>query len=383
MSILHIKRIFSLDLDIRRIANDNIEVCNTKHLLGIKERRSHPRIMWLPLIKLCGLITKAKFVVTFRQCFSAIVFFLYNLHFLLTSMRPTISGLQSKNFRTQAFHRYVILRQQTCSGQRNQRIGDDQMELQVRELIKAGIGCIFANLLVAEEGNKEAELGDLRGDGLDVHTIDAVLHQVKFPMIHIFLVTQVAKELNNPVEQAHGEGTGTASRVDGLEVSKTFANLGLRSGRQVSNGLGVLAEENIEGLGVGHRGQGGAEGLVNHVVDNFARGVEGARGLARRLPCLGVIRSEEVFEDLTEELGVEGDVGVGGVVFVDGEVVALQQGEEAALRIEEKNIREKGALVGTAREAVAVNLAVAVVLVLAVEALEEAAVEIGDGSEDL
>ena len=136
------------------------------------------------------------------------------------------------------------------------------------------------------------------------------------------------------------------------------------------------------GAGEAKVGQDGAEGLVDHVVDDLARGVEGAGGLAGGIPGLGVVGGKEVFEDLAEELGIEGDVGVGGVVLVDGEVVALQQGEEAALWGEEESVGEAGALVGTAGEAVAVNLAVAVVLVLAVEALEEPAVEIGNGSED-
>ena len=238
------------------------------------------------------------------------------------------------------------------------------MELQVRELIKAGIGCVFANLLVAEEGNKEAELGDLCSDGLDVHAIDAVLHQVKLPMIYIFLITQVAKKLNNPVEQAHGEGSRTAGRVDGLKGFEALTNLGFGGGGQLSDGLGVLAEEDIEGRGIGHRGQSGAEGLVDHVVDDFAWSVEGTGGLARRLPCLGVIGGEEVFEDLAEELGVEGDIGIGGMVLVDGEVVALQQREKTALGIEEKKVRKEGALVGATGKTVVVDLTITIVLFL-------------------
>ena len=68
------------------------------------------------------------------------------------------------------------------------------------------------------------------------------------------------------------------------------------------------------------------------------------------------------------------------MVLVDGEVVALQQGKEAAPWVEEESVGEAGTLVGTAGEAVAVDLVV--VLVLTVEALEEPAVKIGNGSED-
>ena len=36
------------------------------------------------------------------------------------------------------------------------------------------------HLLVDDEGDEEAELGDLGGDGLDVHAVDAVLDEVEF-----------------------------------------------------------------------------------------------------------------------------------------------------------------------------------------------------------
>lgn len=246
----------------------------------------------------------------------------------------------------------------------NEGVGDNKMGFEIGELVKPSIGLGVVRTLVAEEGNKEAELGDLRGDGLDVHPINTVLHQVKLPMIHIFLITQITKELNETVKQAHGEGTGTTGRVNGLERLEAFANLGLRGNRQLDDGLGVVAEKDIEGLGVSHGGQGGAEGLVDHVVDDFARSIEGTGGLARRLPCLGVIGGKEVFEDLAEELGVEGDIGIGGMVLVDGEIVALQQREKTALGIEEKEVRKEGTLIGATGKTVVVDLTITIVLFL-------------------
>ena len=261
-----------------------------------------------------------------------------------------------------------------------ERVGNNKMSLEVGELVKAGVGLGGVWGLVAEERDEEAEFGNLDGDGLDVHAVDALLDEVELALIGV-LFAQVDEEAHHAVEQAHGEGAGAARGVDGLEGLETFADRGLDGGGQSGDGLGVLAEEDVEGRGVGHGGEGGAEGLVDHVVDDLARGVEGAGGLAGGDAGLGVVRGEEVLEDLAEELGVEGDVGVGGVVLVDGEVVALQQREKTALGIEEKKVRKEGALVGAAGEAVTVNLVV--VLVLAVEALEEPAVEIGNGSEDL
>ena len=73
----------------------------------------------------------------------------------------------------------------------------------------------------------------------------------------------------------------------------------------------------------------GFEGLVHHVVDDGARGVEGAGLLAGGGLGFLVVGSEEVLENFAEELGVEGDFLVDGGVLDDGELVAVEDVDEA------------------------------------------------------
>lgn len=266
-------------------------------------------------------------------------------------------------------------------------VGDDEVGFEVGELVEAGVGLGGVRGLVAEEGDEEAELGDLDGDGLDVHAIDTLPDEVELDLVDRRLailrrLAQLLEEADHAVEEAHGEGAGAAGGVDGLEGLQAVAKGGFDGLRQGGDGDVIVAEEDVEGRGVGDGGEGGAEGLVDHVVDDLARGVEGAGGLAGGFPGLGVVGGKEIFEGLAEELRVKGDVGVGGVVFVDGEVVALEEGEEAAGLVEEEGVGEEGAPVRPAGEAVAIDLAVGVGAILRVEALEESAVEIGDGRED-
>ena len=365
-------------LHIRRVTDDNVELVNAKHPLRIEEGGRGSWIVGVPLSKEIHAREPhiAKMVLNYRTDFTV---FGAKFHLLRTGVDLDILGANIFKILTEALHirgnKILFPLVETY-----ERVGNNKMSLEVGELVKTCVRFDGVRDLVAEEGDKEAELGDLNGDGLDVHAIDALFDEVELTLIGVFFA-QIREKAHHAVEQAHREGTGTAGWIDGLEVSKTFANLSLRSGRQVSNGLGVLAKEDIEGLRIGHGGQGGAEGLVNHVVDNFTRRVERTGGLTGGDTGLRVVGGEEVFEDLTEELGVEGNVSIGGVVFVDGEVVTLQQREKTALSIEEKNVRKEGTLIGAAGEAVTVDLAVAVVLVLPIQALEETAVKIGNGGE--
>ena len=366
-------------LHIRRVTDDNVELVNAKHPLRIEEGGRGSWIVGVPLSKEIHAREPhiAKMVLNYRTDFTV---FGAKFHLLRTGVDLDILGANIFKILTEALHirgnKILFPLVETY-----ERVGNNKMSLEVGELVEAGVGFGGVRGLVAEEGDEEAELGDLDGDGLDVHAVDALLDEVELALIGVSFA-QVRKEAHHAVEQAHGEGAGAAGGVDGLEGPEAFAERGLGGGGQLDDGLGIVAEEDIEGRGVGHGGEGGAEGLVDHVVDDLARGVEGAGGLTGGDAGLGVVRGEEVLEDLTEELGVEGDVGVGGVVLVDGEVVTLQQGEQSALRIEEEAVGEEGAPVGAAGEAVAVDLAVAVGLVFPVQALEEAAVEIGNGGED-
>ena len=67
----------------------------------------------------------------------------------------------------------------------------------------------------------------------------------------------------------------------------------------------------------------GLEGLVNHIVHDGARGVEGAGLLAGGGLGFLVVGCEEVLEDLAKEFGIEGDFLIDGGVLDDGELVAV------------------------------------------------------------
>jgi hypothetical protein len=64
------------------------------------------------------------------------------------------------------------------------------------------------------------------------------------------------------------------------------------------------------------------ETLLAHVVDELARGVESAQALAP-------VFFDEVFKDLAEHLGVDGDFLFQRLGFVDREVVAVEDIEDA------------------------------------------------------
>lgn len=76
--------------------------------------------------------------------------------------------------------------------------------------------------------------------------------------------------------------------------------------------------------------QVGDEGLVHHVVDDLAGGVEGAGLFAGGGFGFGVVGGQQVFKDLAQELRVQGDLLFNRGVFGDGEFVAVQDIDQAA-----------------------------------------------------
>ena len=172
--------------------------------------------------------------------------------------------------------------------------------------------------------------------------------------------------------------------------------------------LGVGEEKVQPGAGVGFlhtglfhedAGEVGLERFVHHVVHDGARGVERAGLLAGGGPGFLVVGGEEVLEDFAEQFGVKRDFLIDGGVLDDGELVTVQDADQAgdlflfALGVaigrgevgflfaaEEEAVGNGGALFGIAGESVEVALLAGVVLG-AVEALEKAAVEERDVGE--
>ena len=62
-----------------------------------------------------------------------------------------------------------------------QRVGGDEAGFQVGQGFDAVVVFgVAGRLLFDGQGDEEAELGDLAGDGLDVYAVDAVLDKVEF-----------------------------------------------------------------------------------------------------------------------------------------------------------------------------------------------------------
>ena len=114
-------------------------------------------------------------------------------------------------------------------------------------------------------------------------------------------------------------------------------------------GLGAQVEEFVAGAGCwlggrcslspgpspGGGGEKGAlevgdQGFVHHVIDHFARGIEGATFLAGSRLGVRVVTGKQVFKDLAEQFRVEGDFFFHRGVFLDGEFVALEYFQQTA-----------------------------------------------------
>lgn len=149
--------------------------------------------------------------------------------------------------------------------------------------------------------------------------------------------------------------------------------------------------------------EAGDERLVHHVVDDFARCIEGAGLFAGGGAGLGVVGGEKVLEDLAEQLGVKRDFFLDGGVFGNGELVAVKNVNEprdfgrlefvvaiSIAKIDDALIAEEQVVRHLERVVVAVGEAINTHVVRFffgatsfVQALEKAAVHEGDASEEL
>ena len=140
------------------------------------------------------------------------------------------------------------------------------------------------------------------------------------------------------MQDAHRERAGAAGGVENLQVVNGLDELGdlgvgevvrlIVVGKEVAEAIFGVRRARAGGFQPGR--EAGDEGFVHHVVDDFARGVEGAGLLAGGGAGLRVVGGEEVLEDLAEQFGVEGDFFFEGGVLFDGEFVAVEDVNQAA-----------------------------------------------------
>src|SRR5207244_2735334 len=77
--------------------------------------------------------------------------------------------------------------------QTDQGVGRDKLSFEVRQRANAVVFLLAAiGALVADEGYKEAEFGDLDCDGLDIHAVETVLDEVELAAVVVFVVGEVA-----------------------------------------------------------------------------------------------------------------------------------------------------------------------------------------------
>ena len=192
--------------------------------------------------------------------------------------------------------------------------------------VRQGLGFDF----VDDEGEPEAEAGDVDGAGVEVDAVDGFLDDVLFEFGAAGGVVEFGVEegaqTDDAIEHSYREGAGADGGVadsHALEEAGNLVGLGgapVVFGVEVA-GVGVLDEAG-ECVVLAEVGLEVVEqGLAAHVGDDGLGGVVGA---------LVLVVFEEVLEDVAEHLGVDADLVVFGVVFVDGEVVLREKLEQVA-----------------------------------------------------
>ncbi|MBT9141270.1 MAG: hypothetical protein DDT30_01859 [Dehalococcoidia bacterium] len=132
----------------------------------------------------------------------------------------------------------------------------------------------------------------------------------------------------------------------------------------------------------------GNEGFIHHVVDDLSGGVIRAGLLAGSRFGFGIVVCQQVLEYLAEQLRVESDLFLNGGVLINGELVAVEDIDQAAhfvtlvccavclveinltLLGEKQEIRHAYFVVRTVGEAVNVENLRRVVLIRFVQALK-------------
>ena len=131
--------------------------------------------------------------------------------------------------------------------QADEGVGRNELRFQIRQRSNAVVVLFVAiGLLVADERDEESEFGDLDGDGLDIHTVEAVFDEVELAAVVVVVVLEggfegfahrggvefgelglfpafvfrieLAEDVNEFVEGAHGECAGATSGVEDLHL---------------------------------------------------------------------------------------------------------------------------------------------------------------------
>ena len=263
-------------------------------------------------------------------------------------------------------------------------VGGEESRLQVRERPDAVVlAPLPGRVLLDRQGDEHAQLGDLAGDGLEVHPEQRVLDQEEFSTVVRVAVlledgadfhqlgvpgglagfvegrsgpgggplllqplppgvvgVEPAERQGQFVQDAHREGAGTDGGVEDREVGDG-GDQGLPLAR-LEEVVGVVAgvlvvEQVVESLDPppplvlvrrGLPGEGLRQGLLHHVIHHDPGRVVTAGLFPGGGAALRVVGGEQVLEDLAEQFGIQGDFLFRGRAFLDGEAVAVEHAEQ-------------------------------------------------------
>lgn len=172
------------------------------------------------------------------------------------------------------------------------------------------------------QAQPQPEHGDVGGEGVDVHAVEAVLDDVELDLVDFagvvleFVGVEQAVEVDDFVEQAEQVSARAAGGIDGADGVEGCGNLLRLIDGDASDVVLVDKGGDFVVGDLGEVGQVALEGFAAHEADDRARGVVAA-GL--------VPAGDEFFEDFAEHFRIDGDFDVERGGFLNGEVVAVEQ----------------------------------------------------------
>lgn len=235
---------------------------------------------------------------------------------------------------------------------------------------------------IDDEGEPEAEAGDIDGAGIEIDAVDAVGDDVFLEGGALGGVVEFGieegAEVDDLVQHADGEGAGADGGIADFDVFQEGGDGFGVGGTPVAFFPEIARLVDLAEAGEGFvfpqmRFQIPQEGLAAHVGDDDFRRVVGA---------LVLVVLEEVLEDVAEHFRVDADLVILGVVLIDGEVVFGEEGEEVREERRGEVDGLEGGGIGIEEAAVEVGDAGAgegeeVVFALGVQRLEEEGCEVG------
>ena len=364
-------------MDVGRVAEHHVKAIETEHPPGVKPAGRMIGVKGLPVGNGAGHIGRetaaheqlANGLLYFAVAFSA--FFLGGRGAHHKELVAYLLQLFLKGLELRVFHHQLDA---AAAGQVYQRVGRHKFGFQVGQRQNAEVVASGMRVLLYQQRYEEAQLGNLDGDGLDVHAIDAVFDQEELAgivgLVHallkgllngrqtllaLFVIAnfeglarfgqgyfllsgfpqgvvgvEAAEHMHDFLQGAHGKGPRATGRVEQLNTAQRLYQAAPVV-RVVERLVIVFGKELSDLVGRQAGGVGGVvcQGFLHHKIDHRPWGIKRARLLAGSLLGFGVVVGEQVFKHGAQQFGVKGHFLVVGGVFVNGKVVLFQQINQA------------------------------------------------------